>query len=87
MAYLAASLCCVGALAGLSSQKTARLGNSLGIIGVTGGIAATLGQMSPSTGVLMQMGGVAMLGGGLGALIAKKIQITDLPQLVAGFHR
>lgn len=87
MAYLAASLCCVGALAGLSSQKTARLGNSLGIIGVTGGIAATLGQMSPSTDVLMQMGGVAMLGGGLGALIAKKIQITDLPQLVAGFHR
>jgi len=36
-------LCCVGALAGLSSQKkkkTSRLGNTLGMIGVTGGIAA-----------------------------------------------
>lgn len=32
MAYLAASLCCVGALAGLSSQKTARLGNYLGMV-------------------------------------------------------
>ena len=32
MAYLASSLCCVGALAGLSNQKTARLGNALGIV-------------------------------------------------------
>lgn len=32
MAYLAASLCCVGALAGLSSQKTSRLGNTLGMV-------------------------------------------------------
>jgi len=32
MASLAASLCCVGALAGLSSQKTARLGNNLGMV-------------------------------------------------------
>lgn len=86
MAYLAASLCCVGALAGLSSQQTSRLGNALGIIGVTGGIAATLGQMAPSMDVLMQMGGVAVLGGGIGTAIAKKIEITDLPQLVAGFH-
>lgn len=86
MAYLAASLCCVGALAGLSSQKTSRLGNTLGIIGVSGGIAATLGQMSPSTDVLLQMAGVAAIGGTFGGVIAKRIQITDLPQLVAGFH-
>lgn len=86
MAYLAASLCCVGALAGLSSQQTSRLGNALGIIGVTGGIAATLGQMAPNMDVLMQMGGVAAIGGTLGTVIAKKIEITDLPQLVAGFH-
>lgn len=31
-AYLAASLCCVGALAGLSSQKTSRLGNNIGMV-------------------------------------------------------
>lgn len=33
MAYLGSSLCCVGALAGLSSQKTSRLGNALGMVG------------------------------------------------------
>ncbi|CAO1419810.1 unnamed protein product [Diamesa serratosioi] len=86
IAYLAAGLCCVGALGGLSSQKTARLGNALGIIGVTGGIAATLGLMAPSTEVLIQMAGVAGIGGLLGTVVAKKIEITDLPQLVAGFH-
>lgn len=86
MAYLAASLCCVGALAGLSSQRTSRLGNTLGMIGVGGGIAATLGQIAPSVDVLMQMGGVAGIGALLGGVIAKRIQITDLPQLVAGFH-
>lgn len=86
IAYLAASLCCVGALSGLSSQKTARLGNALGMIGVTGGIAATLGILSPTPEVLAQMAGCAGIGGLLGTIIAKRIQITDLPQLVAGFH-
>ncbi|KAJ8960762.1 hypothetical protein NQ318_020055 [Aromia moschata] len=85
-AYLAASLCCVGALAGLSSQTTSRLGNNLGMIGVAGGIAATLGQIAPSNEVLAQMAACVIAGGGLGTIIAKKIQITDLPQLVAGFH-
>lgn len=85
-AYLAASLCCVGALAGLSSQATARMGNNLGMIGVAGGIAATLGQIAPSTEVLTQMAAVALGGGAIGSVIAKKIQITDLPQLVAAFH-
>ncbi|XP_045760567.1 NAD(P) transhydrogenase, mitochondrial-like isoform X2 [Maniola jurtina] len=86
MAYLASSLCCVGALAGLSSQTTARKGNYLGMIGVTGGIAATLGMLTPSAEVLAQMLGVAGIGGLIGSVIAKKIEITDLPQLVAGFH-
>ncbi|XP_046968369.1 NAD(P) transhydrogenase, mitochondrial-like [Vanessa cardui] len=86
MAYLASSLCCVGALAGLSSQKTARKGNYLGMIGVSGGIAATLGLLTPSAEVLAQMIGVAGIGGLIGGTIAKKIEITDLPQLVAGFH-
>jgi NAD(P) transhydrogenase len=85
-AYLASSLCCVGALAGLSSQKTSRLGNNVGMIGVAGGIAATLGHMAPDAEILAQMAACLIGGGGLGTLIAKKIQITDLPQLVAGFH-
>ena len=60
MAYLASSLCCVGALAGLSTQPTSRLGNALGMIGVSGGIAATVGALGPSTPVLAQMLGAAL---------------------------
>lgn len=56
------------------------------LIGVAGGIAATLGQIAPSTEVLTQMAAVALGGGAIGSVIAKKIQITDLPQLVAAFH-
>merc|ERR1712038_1418794 len=86
MAYLTSSLCCVGALAGLSSQPTARLGNALGMIGVSGGVAATLGQLMPSHPVLAQMGLAAGGGALIGSTIAKRIEITDLPQLVAAFH-
>merc|ERR1711997_260492 len=86
MAYLASSLCCVGALAGLSSQPTARLGNALGMIGVSGGVAATLGQLMPAHPVLAQMGIAAGGGALIGSTIAKRIEITDLPQLVAAFH-
>lgn len=86
MTYLASSLCCVGALAGLSNQKTCRLGNNLGMIGVTGGIGATVGYLVPTTPVLAQMAAAAGVGGLIGTTIAKKIEITDLPQLVAAFH-
>merc|ERR1719438_668065 len=86
MAYLASGLSCIGALGGLSSQPTARLGNALGIIGVTSGIAATLGLLQPNPEVLTQMAATAGIGAVLGTTIAKKIEITDLPQLVAAFH-
>uniref|UniRef100_A0A8C0BLZ1 proton-translocating NAD(P)(+) transhydrogenase n=1 Tax=Buteo japonicus TaxID=224669 RepID=A0A8C0BLZ1_9AVES len=84
--YLGSGLCCVGALAGLSTQGTARLGNALGMIGVAGGLAATLGGLKPSPELLAQMSGAMALGGTIGLTIAKRIQITDLPQLVAAFH-
>ncbi|NWS00352.1 NAD(P) transhydrogenase, mitochondrial isoform X1 [Motacilla alba alba] len=84
--YLGSGLCCVGALAGLSTQGTARLGNALGMIGVAGGLAATLGSLNPSPALLAQMSGAMALGGTIGLTIAKRIQITDLPQLVAAFH-
>merc|ERR1711997_945276 len=85
-AYLASGLCCIGALGGLSAQPTARLGNALGIIGVSSGIAATLGIVQPNPEILGQMIGTAVAGAGIGTTIAKRIEITDLPQLVAAFH-
>merc|ERR1712176_1039428 len=86
MTYLASSLCCLGALGGLSSQDTARVGNTLGMIGVSGGIAATVGLLNPPVEVLTQMGAAAVGGGLVGATIAKNVEITSLPQLVALFH-
>lgn len=86
LTYLASSLCCVGALGGLSSQPTARLGNALGMIGVTTGIVATLGQLNISPELAIQMAAAMGTGGLLGGVVAKKIPITDLPQLVALFH-
>ena len=86
MGYLAASLCCVGALTGLASQSTARVGNALGIIGVTSGITATLAGLGSSPEVLVQMLACIAGGGAIGSIIAKKIAVADLPQLVAAFH-
>merc|ERR1711863_66695 len=86
MAYLASGLACIGALGGLSAQPTARLGNALGMIGVSSGVAAALGLLQPNPEVLTQMAICAAAGGALGTTIAKKIEITDLPQLVAAFH-
>jgi NAD(P) transhydrogenase len=56
------------------------------MLGVTGGLAATLGLMAPTPEVLVQMGACALAGGAIGTTIAKKIEISDLPQLVAAFH-
>ncbi|XP_062333701.1 LOW QUALITY PROTEIN: NAD(P) transhydrogenase, mitochondrial [Osmerus eperlanus] len=86
MMYLGSGLCCVGALAGLSNQSTARLGNALGMMGVAGGIAAALGALKPSPELLGQMTMAMAVGGTAGLGIAKRIQITELPQLVAAFH-
>ncbi|XP_039983284.1 NAD(P) transhydrogenase, mitochondrial-like [Xiphias gladius] len=86
MMYLGSGLCCVGALAGLSAQRTSRLGNALGMMGVAGGIAATLGALKPSPELLSQMSLAMATGGTLGLTIAKRIEISDLPQLVAAFH-
>jgi len=86
MGYLASGLCCIGALGGLSAQPTARLGNALGMIGVSSGVAATLGLLQPTPDVLTQMAVTCAAGGAIGTAIAKKIEITDLPQLVAAFH-
>lgn len=70
MMYLGSGLCCVGALAGLSNQKTARLGNTLGMIGVVGGVAATLGALKPSPELLAQMSAAMAVGGTAGECLA-----------------
>lgn len=69
MMYLGSGLCCVGALAGLSNQSTARLGNALGMIGVAGGLAATLGALKPNPELLAQMSAAMAVGGTAGKCV------------------
>jgi NAD(P) transhydrogenase subunit beta len=82
--YLLASVCFIMALRGLSSPETARGGNIYGIVGMVVAIGTTLA----SPGVL-SYGVIAagiVVGGTIGTVIALKIQMTALPQLVAAFH-
>jgi NAD(P) transhydrogenase len=56
------------------------------MIGVTSGLAATLGLVNITPELAIQIAACMTGGGALGLTIAKKIEITDLPQLVAAFH-
>lgn len=58
----ASAICCIGGIGGLSSQRTARLGNVLGMSGVAFGVAATVGTLAPSPAQLAQL--VVLMGAG-----------------------
>jgi NAD(P) transhydrogenase subunit beta len=84
LAYLLASICFILALRGLSSPESARKGNMFGISGMVIAIATTLALPG-----VVSFGGIAvavLIGGTAGAIIALRIQMTALPQLVAAFH-
>jgi NAD(P) transhydrogenase len=53
MGYLFSSLCCIGGLSGLAAQRTARVGNAMGIIGVTGGVVTALASLNLPAPVFM----------------------------------
>jgi NAD(P) transhydrogenase len=84
--YLVSSALCIAAIACLSQQSSARTGNALGLIGVSGGIAATLGGLNTDPGTYAQVVGSLAAGGLVGNQIASRINITDLPQMVAAYH-
>jgi NAD(P) transhydrogenase subunit beta len=83
-AYLIASVCFIMALRGLSSPKTARMGNIYGVSGMVIAILTTLTLPSVTSFSTIALG--IAIGGGLGTIIALKIAMTALPQLVAAFH-
>ena len=84
--YLVSGVLFIMALRGLSHPTTSRQGNLYGMIGMTIAIATTLVLAAPSlSGFVMIVAGIA-IGGGVGAVIAKRIAMTSMPQLVAAFH-
>ncbi|SEA30841.1 NAD(P)(+) transhydrogenase (Re/Si-specific) subunit beta [Rubrimonas cliftonensis] len=87
LAYLVSGVLFIMALRGLSHPTTSRQGNRYGMIGMALAIVTTLVVAGPSSneGVLLIVAGLA-LGGFAGAQIAKKVPMTDMPQLVAAFH-
>ena len=84
LAYLTAAVCFIMALRGLSSPETARKGNMWGVAGMVIAVITTLvdpGVVSFSYIIL----GV-LIGGSIGTVVARRIQMTALPQLIAAFH-
>ncbi len=82
--YLAAAICFILTLRGLSSPATARRGNLYGMVGMGLAILVTLGLPSVR-GYGLIIGGL-ILGGVIGTVIARRIAMTAMPQLVAAFH-
>ncbi|HZK89945.1 MAG TPA: NAD(P)(+) transhydrogenase (Re/Si-specific) subunit beta [Stellaceae bacterium] len=82
--YLIASICFIMALRGLSSPVTARNGNLFGIAGMVIAVLTTLASPHVVSYWLIVVG--LVIGGAIGAYIARQIQMTALPQLVAAFH-
>ena len=83
-AYLIAGVLFILALRGLSSPETARRGNLLGVIGMVIAVATTLANPGVIGFELIALG--LVIGGAIGTVIALRIQMTAMPQLVAAFH-
>ena len=84
LAYLVAAVCFILALRGLSSPESARDGNRFGIAGMGLAIVTTLAQPIVASYWVIVLG--IVVGGSIGAVIARRIKMTALPQLVAAFH-
>ena len=85
--YLIAAICFILALRGLSSPASSRQGNRLGMIGMTIAILVSL-MILPHPGVLaygLIIAGI-VVGGAIGYIVAQRIEMTAMPQLVAAFH-
>ncbi|MBW4330121.1 NAD(P)(+) transhydrogenase (Re/Si-specific) subunit beta [Stakelama sp. CBK3Z-3] len=84
LAYLVAGICFILALRGLSSPETSRRGNRFGMIGMGLAIITTL--VTHEIASLPEIAIAILIGGGVGFVIARRIAMTAMPQLVAAFH-
>jgi NAD(P) transhydrogenase subunit beta len=84
--YLVAAVSFILALKGLSSPKTARWGNLYGIIGMAIAVAVTLAVIYSHTKNVLPILGGMVVGGVIGAIVARRVQMTQMPELVAAMH-
>ncbi|HYS66417.1 MAG TPA: NAD(P)(+) transhydrogenase (Re/Si-specific) subunit beta [Paraburkholderia sp.] len=92
--YLVASVCFIQALKGLSNPKNARLGNAFGMVGMALAILTTLAliaKQASSLGSDLMLGltvlVVAMIvGGAVGTIVAARVEMTKMPELIAAMH-
>lgn len=83
-AYIAASILFILSLGGLSHQETARRGNLYGIIGMAIAILATILSDNVSGYVILII--MMLIGGSLGTIVARRVEMTEMPELVAILH-
>ncbi|EGQ8119790.1 Re/Si-specific NAD(P)(+) transhydrogenase subunit beta [Vibrio cholerae] len=83
-AYIVAAVFFIMSLAGLSKQESARMGNYYGIAGMAMALLATI--FSPNAEGLAWVLLAMVIGGGIGIYYAKKVEMTEMPELVAILH-
>jgi NAD(P) transhydrogenase subunit beta len=84
--YLVASVCFILALKGLSHPETARRGNYFGMVGMAIAVLTTLsipGVSWERIGVILAL---MLVGGSIGAFVSQRVQMTQMPELVAAMH-
>src|SRR6202030_2524566 len=87
LCYLVAGALFILALRGLSNPETSRRGNLFGMIGMVIAIATTLASHPPASYAAWGLVALGMaIGGGTGAVIARRVPMTSMPELVAAFH-
>jgi NAD(P) transhydrogenase subunit beta len=84
--YLASGILFILALRGLSHPTTSRQGNTFGMVGMAIAILTSLALARPSFGGFVLIVAGLGIGGAVGAVIARRIAMTSMPQLVAAFH-
>ena len=82
--YLVASICFILALKGLSHPETARRGNYFGMAGMAIAVLTTIAVVARGRIDLILI--AMLLGGMVGALVARRVQMTQMPELVAAMH-
>jgi len=84
VSYIIATILFILALGGLSNQETARRGNWYGIVGMTIALLATIfGEVTNHFEILLV---ALVIGGAIGILLARRVQMTQMPELVAILH-